>query len=420
MEKHSERRCTGYYEVGTCYRRDYRRVFLSLLVFGAALFPAIGETFRFQYEDDEQYRIISHVDEEVYINGEYSHRADILNRITVSVGDVTDQTGMLHATFQTSERAYGQSGVYEWAEEYSSVYRRDEYGNYGIEDAYFMPVVRHVPSFPARDVEIGETWSAFGEEVHDFRANFGVSEAYRFPIQVGYTYVRKDELDDRPVDVISINYTVFHKARPIAGVSLYPIMITGFSEQILYWDNSVGRPYHYSEEFDFLVTLSNGISVEYVGVAEATVIEASRMNKVVIAEEIREEIENLRIEDTEVRVSEDGITVSLQNIQFLPDSAILTESEIAKLDRIAEIIGNYPDRDILITGHTALAGTAEGRLWLSEERARAVGEQFLDAGVRTAEQIVTRGVGALEPIADNVTEDGRRKNRRVEITILEN
>ena len=91
-----------------------------------------------------------------------------------------------------------------------------------------------------------------------------------------------------------------------------------------------------------------------------------------------------------------------------------------KLDGIVEILGRYPDRDILITGHTALAGTESGRLQLSVERAGAVANYFLELGVRNPDQILQRGVGAQEPVADNSTESGRRKNRRVEITIMEN
>jgi len=87
---------------------------------------------------------------------------------------------------------------------------------------------------------------------------------------------------------------------------------------------------------------------------------------------------------------------------------------------IAEILKRYPDRDILVGGHTALAGTAEGRQKLSEERAAAVAEYLIDRGARTDTQIVVRGYGAEKPLADNSTEAGREKNRRVEITILEN
>ena len=382
--------------------------------------PVSSEVFRFQYESEEQYRIISKVDEEVYINGEFSHRADILNRIAVTIKELEDSAATIEATFQTSERAVGQSDVYEWSEEYFSRYSRNELGLYDIGDDFFMPVVRNVPVFPERDVAEGDTWSASGEEVHDFRANFGVPDAYRFPVDVSYRYLGKGERDGVEYDMISIRYTVFHKAERIPDLMLYPIRITGISDQVLYWDNAVGRPYHYSEEFDLLVTLSTGDTVEYVGNAEATVVEASRMKKTDLAEEIQKELDEADVADTEVRVTEEGVTVSMQNIQFLPESAILRTSEKKKLDVIAKILARYPERDIMITGHTALAGTEEGRQWLSEERAKSVGNYLLFLEVRTEEQIVIRGKAAREPIADNSTDEGRRKNRRVEITILEN
>ena len=59
------------------------------------------------------------------------------------------------------------------------------------------------------------------------------------------------------------------------------------------------------------------------------------------------------MEDATVSAGEQGVTLSLQNIQFAPNSAQLRASEQAKLRQIGEILQNYPDRDILITGHTA-------------------------------------------------------------------
>ena len=400
----------------------HRRFLLQLLAALWLFYPAYegrAETFRFQYAEGEQYRIVSQVDQEVFINGVFSHRADILNRIAVSVTGVEEGSGILDVVFQTSERAYGESGLYEWAEDYQSGYTRDSLGAYDIESKFFMPVVRNVPLFPMRDVEIGESWSGTGEEVHDFRTNFGVPDAYRFPIDVSYRYLGSEELEGKTYDLISIRYAVFHKAAPQYSIELYPVRITGYSDQMLYWDNTVGRPFHYSEEYDFLVTLSSGDEVEYVGIAEATIVEATRMDKVDIAEEIREELDRAEV-SADVRVSDVGVTLSLENIQFLPDSAILMTSEKEKLDVVADILKRYPERDIMIGGHTALAGTEAGRLALSDERARAVGLYLLEIGARTQEQIVTRGFGATQPIADNSTEEGMSRNRRVEITILEN
>jgi outer membrane protein OmpA-like peptidoglycan-associated protein len=57
---------------------------------------------------------------------------------------------------------------------------------------------------------------------------------------------------------------------------------------------------------------------------------------------------------------------------------------------------------------------------LSERRARAAANFLLSIGARKAAQVTVRGMGAGSPVGDNSTEEGMRKNRRVEITILEN
>jgi outer membrane protein OmpA-like peptidoglycan-associated protein len=49
-----------------------------------------------------------------------------------------------------------------------------------------------------------------------------------------------------------------------------------------------------------------------------------------------------------------------------------------------------------------------------------VGEYLFRNGVRARERMIVRGMGARDPVASNATESGMRKNRRVEITILEN
>jgi outer membrane protein OmpA-like peptidoglycan-associated protein len=98
----------------------------------------------------------------------------------------------------------------------------------------------------------------------------------------------------------------------------------------------------------------------------------------------------------------------------------MLEGELEKLDKIAEILLRYGDRDIMVSGHTALAGTAAGRMQLSLERASVVADYLISKKVRDSSRVVVRGFGADRPVADNRTEAGMRKNRRVEITILEN
>jgi outer membrane protein OmpA-like peptidoglycan-associated protein len=94
--------------------------------------------------------------------------------------------------------------------------------------------------------------------------------------------------------------------------------------------------------------------------------------------------------------------------------------EREKLDKLKEILLRYPERDILVSGHTARAGCESGHMELSLERATVIADYLIANAVRPPDRIVVRGYGAERPIADNRTEEGRQKNRRVEITLLEN
>jgi len=381
---------------------------------------SFAEVFRFLYTLGETYRILSIVKEEVYINGVFSHQAEILNRIAVEVVEVKEGRGKLQCTFHTSEESRSSQRVFTWGRNYESEFWRDSQGRMTIPEQYYMPIVRHVPFFPPKDLQVGDEWSSEGEEVHDLRDSFGLREPLRFPIYPRYVYKGDRNWEGKNLKVIEISYTLFHRFTPPIATRMYPTRVGGMSKQTLLWDPREGRPYAYEEEFDFLFELSGGDRVEYRGKAEAKVVESIKMDKASLVEEIAKDLREMAVPNTEVKGDSLGVTLTLENVQFLPDSAVLVPEEKEKLKRIAEILKKYPDRDILITGHTALAGTAMGRKKLSEERAMAVGEFLLSLGVRKREQVVTRGMGAEVPIADNATEEGRRKNRRVEITILEN
>ncbi len=397
------------------------RVGLMVLLLGAPLHPLSAELLRFQHRPGEKYRLVTEVDESVLVNGEYSHRADILNRIAVEVREVRDGRGLLDCTFQTSERAVGSGGSFTLAEDYRSVFWRDGLGRYEIEPRYFMPVVRDVPVFPEKEIEPGAEWTAGGEEVHDLRRSFGLQEPFRFPIAVRYTYLRNEPQDGRELAVFSIRYEFFHPVTGAAESSRNrPVRVAGSSQQLLRWDRALGRPHSYEEAFDFLFYLTSGDLVEYRGTSRGRLLESPRLDRQRMVEEIQRDLQRGGVEDATVQSDEQGVTITLENIQFPPDSALLWESEKAKLERIGEILRKYPQRDIVITGHAARVGTEESCQLLSEERARVVGDHLLSLGARASSQIVTRGMGSRQPLADNASEAGRRLNRRVEITILEN
>ena len=400
-------------------RRPILQSSLIVFILLCIITPLTAETFQFKYRKGEKYRILSTVNEELYINGIYSHSSDIMNKIVIEVEDVRDGAGLLDSTFVFTDRVLG--GAYVVNEEYASLFWRDRSGYYSMDDGYYMPVVRNVPLFPDSDLKPGDSWAAEGYEVHDFRAAFGIETAYRFPINVRYKYLGSGELDGQTYSLISADYTVFY--RPPATYSIYdtyPVRISGFSSSVLYWDSDKGRVCGVSEEFELIFDISNGQSFNWRGTAEGRVIESSDMDKDLVAEDIRDRIREEGISDADVIVEDSGVTIVLQNIQFYADSFVLAPSEKGKLDGIIDILELYPKRDILITGHTAFAGTAEGRQHLSEERARAVADYLLQGSGRNAEQMTILGMGARDPVSDNSSEQGMSSNRRVEITILEN
>lgn len=394
--------------------------FLALIVALAAIAGnAAAEKFEHRFGQGDRFRILSKVDEDVYVNRRYSHSAQILNRIAFSVDRVRDDgAGYLSGTFSTSVQ-YAGGLAYVADRLYESEYWHLPSGRFEIGEEYYMPVVRHVPSFPDRDLSPGDTWNAPAEERHDFRDGFGIPEPYVIPVQVRYTYQGPGQWKGKDVRLIRAEYTIFYvPARPRSWTVAYPVQIAGYSDQLMYWDPERGGVAAYEERFRFVFDLSNGQTIEYRGQASAEVVESQLMDRGALEKRLRDAVKGM--DDVGVASDERGVTITLEDIQFEPDSARLLPSELDKIRRIAEVLKAEPDRHLLISGHTAMAGTAEGRMQLSQERARAVAEVLIGLGVRVPEDITVIGYGAERPVADNLTEAGRSRNRRVEITILEN
>jgi outer membrane protein OmpA-like peptidoglycan-associated protein len=92
---------------------------------------------------------------------------------------------------------------------------------------------------------------------------------------------------------------------------------------------------------------------------------------------------------------------------------------MTNIQNLAKSLKDNPDTDVTIIGHTDNSGSDEYNNRLSERRAEAVKTFTINQGIG-ASRINTRGKGESEPIADNSTEEGKAKNRRVEIVIVAN
>lgn len=111
-----------------------------------------------------------------------------------------------------------------------------------------------------------------------------------------------------------------------------------------------------------------------------------------------------------------GKTAPLNSILFDFDEAILKPQSFPELSRVVEMMNNQPWQ-IVVEGHTDNAGTAEYNKNLSLKRAQSVKNYLENRGI-PARKITVKGFGAEVPVADNATEAGQEKNRRVEIRFV--
>ena len=399
-----------------------KTVFITTLFLFATGLWAQSVKFEFKQKKGNSGSYISTVEEDVYVNNIPSHHAEIINRISSKMTNVAaDGEAFIYATYMTTENSISQQTgrSLSWGEETTSVFSRKKNGELTISDDIYMPTVRNVPVFPDKKVKIGETWTAKGKEVQDVRKAFNMDKALIFPFEATYTYKEDTTIDGKKLNVILVEYEFSYEATDEllnAGQTL--TQSVGWSKQTLYWDNDRGLLDHYDEEFLIKIADLYGNLYVFTGTAHAELTEFSSLNDDTTAKQLQDTFDKLKLENISVKKGDKGLTISLDNIQFEPDSDVLLESEKVKLKKIGELLKNYTN-DLLITGHCADRGTASARQKLSEERADAVASYLIEMGVRDQYHIFTQGKGSKEPVASNNTEEGRAKNRRVEITIMD-
>jgi OmpA-OmpF porin, OOP family len=124
-----------------------------------------------------------------------------------------------------------------------------------------------------------------------------------------------------------------------------------------------------------------------------------------------------QIKELQGRQTEKGLVLTLGDVLFETAKAELLPSATHNLNKIAEFLNQYQNRNVLIEGHTDDRGGDAYNQRLSEQRADSVRMALVQRGV-SPQRIITHGYGKARPIESNATETGRQKNRRVEITIL--
>jgi OmpA-OmpF porin, OOP family len=160
--------------------------------------------------------------------------------------------------------------------------------------------------------------------------------------------------------------------------------------------------YHFnSENKEYWIKVGrmagNGIVAEAF---ELNILEMEKMKQEIEASEMFEAI------------NKDGFIALYINFET-GKSDIKSESQPI-VDQIVEMLKQNPDLKVSVEGHTDNVGSDKSNQTLSENRAKSVMNALISGGIEKS-RLSSKGWGATKPIEDNTTEDGRFKNRRVEI-----
>ncbi|MUH36223.1 OmpA family protein [Zobellia amurskyensis] len=133
------------------------------------------------------------------------------------------------------------------------------------------------------------------------------------------------------------------------------------------------------------------------------------------AERIEEEIPGAEVS----RVGE-GINVTFNEdagVYFDTNKSDVKGTSQTTLNSMAKILNDYPKSNVLVEGHTDSAGPDDYNMTLSKQRASSVTNYLISQGIDKS-RLETKWYGETQPVGDNTTNEGKAKNRRVELAIV--
>lgn len=344
-----------------------------------------------------------------------------------------------------------------------------EDGNFNMIEDNGFPTFRSFPTYQKESIKLGDSWTAKAYRNVD-PLEKGINTV--IPIYVKYTYKGEQTYKGYDVYCVSADWAT----RYAMGTTYYDFngdkdltKATGSHKSNILIDKHTGITLVINDSVDEKFIYSDGKEVSFKGtismfteypptyevekllpaikrVAKLSDDEVEKLkdnfednlaNKNTIINkqnDLYSEVLNKAIETTKNKNNSDiqkseseksiaventtaGIKLTIPNLQFEPDSSILIKGEYSRIDDIYEILKMVPQAQILIEGHTAKTGNDKGEMNLSVERAKAIAHELIKRGVNE-NRLICKGSGSAKPIADNSTAEGKKINRRVEITIL--
>lgn len=364
--------------------------------------------------------------------GESLQKRYVIHRVLLSVDEVDTEkgygiNGVFHTKFKKSKTS---SEPFQTEEHHKSQFYIQPLGTFQVSDGMYMPNIRNVPTFDqfrdpvfseaAKILKKGDTWQADAEEY------FQTDLMIKIPLKVNYEYRGAKSFDTlkgiKTLHKVKLNYQLNYEVRRTSLVNV-PKRIFGFVSGWYLWDEEEGIPYMAKEDYNVLIVYGNGITHEFDIKSKSKyrkIKKITKKSKSKLKKQLDTELRTSPVEGISIHEGNQGITIRLPDILFSFNSSDLSSKSIDALDQIAKVLKQYPEIQIEVRGYTDNIGTQTRNLELSEQRAKNVVHYLIQTAKMKDQNLSYRGFGSKNPVASNVIAAGRKKNRRVEIVILDN
>jgi len=337
------------------------------------------------------------------------------NIIDFTCQERTGDGSRVKGQFTVYSRGAGEE-VFNLRERFDSEFTIAPTGRFTVPPQFIMPNIRHVPTFPAGDVSVGAKWSAPAEVLIN---------AFKPPLMLQldaqYFLTAVEKRGETTVGVI--NYYL-HIDKDLVGKVTgenYPARIFGYYFATLNWDLERNLPIDSIEKYTIMFLFGSDRtgydSLEF----RMNITSQNKLYENVGKDETDRQAKDLAGKlpsgsGVTVDTHEKGLVLRLGEVLFDVNSARIREDAKGNLDVIGKLLKErYPDREIIVEGHTDNTGESPYNDKLSHDRAKSVGAHL--KGRIGHNKLSFIGHGPRKPIADNRTKEGRQKNRRVEIII---
>lgn len=386
-----------------------------LLAILIAVCPAHAAVLQWDIAKDDRIEMVRTAQVTTLVGGRREKNYEERNIVDLTCYGKEGPVQRVRGLFSVYQRDAG-SQVFMLQEQYPTDFGIRNSGEFIVAETDYMPNLRHIPSFPGGDVRTGSRWEGRGELVLQ---NF--SEPLRLSFTVEYVLKALERREGTEVARVEYVYVIDKTLLTRKYPGDFPARIIARNEGNFTWDVGRGRPTGMFDKYQIFFIFADAARGAVSYGFRMNITTAVKAYKPVSPEQQEKERAALEKEiprDSGVAVDQNdrGLVLRLGEVLFDLDSYRLRKDARKTLDALIGILGRkYPDREIIVEGHTDNTGTAEYNMQLSKQRARTVAEYLKKKGGR--DKLSYRGLGQDVPIDDNGTKEGRQRNRRVEMII---